>query len=300
MKAACPACGSPAKQGKPAFLVASGDIRREVVCLACHARVVPLVVLEDRRHTRAVLAPFAVHLRKLAAAYKLNDDARAEGLLQAADILDEGRAVDVAAVFDLPPGFQSPAEARLAPKAKPQPKPAGKPANGSGSAGWLVDAAKFAATLTSYQRALLRVLKQHGRVNRAQLALIAGYSPNSGSFTEALALLRSQGLLDGLALTPAGQAAAGSVEPLPTGQGLVRYWCERVGAYAGTLLQVIVTAYPESLTREELADRAGYHTSGSFTEAIAKLRKLDLITARGLRASEALMGGVRLVERSLS
>lgn len=150
--------------------------------------------------------------------------------------------------------------------------------------------------LTSYQRALLRVLKQHRSVNRAQLALIAGYSPNSGTFTEALAVLRAAGLLQGLSLTPAGEMAAGSVEALPTGEGLVRYWCERVGEYAGTLLQVLVTAYPSELSREELAERTGYRLSGTFTEQIAKLRKLGLITKRGLRVSDSLVGGISLME----
>ncbi len=63
------------------------------------------------------------------------------------------------------------------------------------------------------------------------------------------------------------------------------------------MLQILATAYPGELERDELAKRAGFSAgSGSFTEALAKLRKLDLITGRGLRASESLMGSVRLTE----
>lgn len=183
-------------------------------------------------------------------------------------------------------GASSPSAPSTMSKTLKASKTRAKAANGAADVG----------SLTSYQRALLRVLKQHRNVNRHQLALIAGYSPNSGTFTEALAVLRAAGLLERLALTPAGELAAGAVEALPTGEGLVHYWCERVGDYAGTLLQVLVTAYPSELARDELAERAGYRTSGTFTEQIATLRKLDLITKRGLRASESLMGSVRLIE----
>jgi hypothetical protein len=62
-------------------------------------------------------------------------------------------------------------------------------------------------------------------------------------------------------------------------------------------LQIVVTAYPGELAREELAGRAGFSSgSGSFVAALAKLRKLDLLTRRGLRASETLMASVRLTE----
>ena len=56
------------------------------------------------------------------------------------------------------------------------------------------------------------------------------------------------------------------------------------------VLKVLTDAYPQALTAEEVAERAGYEAAGGgFRNALGKLRTLELITGRGeLRASEEL------------
>lgn len=151
--------------------------------------------------------------------------------------------------------------------------------------------------LTPCARALLTVLLQRGSANRKQLAVMSGYSVTSGGFAQALAQLRNAGLLDGGAsgfvpVLPQAERALGHVEPLPRGPALLEYWSERVGPCASAILERVVTEYPKSVDRTELASTTGYSaSSGGFASALAQLRTLALLD--GFRASDALMSAVR-------
>lgn len=263
------------------LLTASGALVPARVCADCASRAVRIVIVDERARRRSVFEPYAAHLKRLAKAYDMNGDGRALGLLQAAELLEAGRIEPT----------EEPAP-KLGPRERrPPPAANGAPPRPTSVA---VD------ELTSYQRALLHVLKRYGQMGRSELAFLAGYSPTSGSYNKALGLLRASGLLSGLSLTAAGDAAAAAaaVDVLPEGGDLVQFWCERVGEYAGTLLQIIVTEHPGALTRDELAERAGYSdTSGSFNKKLGKLRKLDLVARRALRASDALMAAVALSKK---
>lgn len=143
----------------------------------------------------------------------------------------------------------------------------------------------------------LRVLSLRGPLSRTELAIRAGYAVDSGGYAVALANLRARGALstergDVCKLTGEGLALAMSipVEPRAVGNPL-EFWCGRVGACASAILQTLVTAYPETLERTDLANRAGYSAeSGGFAVALAKLRRLELVD--GLRASGSLMAAV--------
>ncbi len=168
-------------------------------------------------------------------------------------------------------------------------KPAGKPPVPA-AAGTAWDG------LGKAERALLSVLAQHpqGRT-KVQLALLTGYSVKSSSLTNALGALRSQGLVDRgtpIRIAPAGQQlAAGRVEPLPTGRALYEHWAGQLGRAERAVLDALVEAWPDELSKAALAERSGYSaTSSSLSNALGKLRSLELVD--GWAASAALMEAI--------
>jgi hypothetical protein len=148
------------------------------------------------------------------------------------------------------------------------------------------------------ERKFLTVLaqRQEKRTTRNQVAIFAGYSSKSGHVDNTLGALRSaghaQGGADDVRITEAGLAALGDFDPLPTGEELRRYWLEHAGGKAErAMLEVILKAYPEPLTRNEVAEAANYSTdSGHVDNTLGRLRSLDLIQGPGsaIRASEEL------------
>lgn len=150
------------------------------------------------------------------------------------------------------------------------------------------------AGLSECEHAILRVLVARGKPStRAQVAILSEYSARSGSFAQALAALRDVGYMTGssnaLEATLDGRKIIGHVPPLPTGRQALEHWRVKLGECEGAILQVLAQAYPAEVDRERLASSTGYSArSGSFAQALAKLRKLELVD--GFRASSALMG----------
>lgn len=148
------------------------------------------------------------------------------------------------------------------------------------------------------ERKFLTVLaqRQGKRTTRNQVAIFAGYSSTSGHVDNTLGALRSAGLAEGggedVRITEAGLAALGDFDPLPTGEDLRRYWLEHAGGKAErAMLEVILKAYPATLTRDEVAEAASYNvTSGHVDNTLGRLRSMDLIQGPGsaIRASEEL------------
>lgn len=87
------------------------------------------------------------------------------------------------------------------------------------------------------------------------------------------------------AITPHGESERGSDwKPLPTGEAAVRYWAQKEGKAAGCILEAVYEAHTRGaggLTKQELAERAGYAADGGgFNNALSKLRTLELIEGR--------------------
>jgi uncharacterized protein len=82
--------------------------------------------------------------------------------------------------------------------------------------------------------------------------------------------------------------ALGEYEPLPSGQALIDHWRGQLGKAERAILDAVIEAYPNSLTKEEVASRANYEASGGgFNNALGKLRTLELINGRGeLKATD--------------
>lgn len=170
-----------------------------------------------------------------------------------------------------PPSPQAPRKPAAPPRSAPQP-----------SAETIL-ASSGDAALGKAQRAILTVLAQFpdGRTKR-QLAMLAGYSPNSGGFNGTLASLRSSGLIergDPIFITDAGRTALGDWEPLPAGAGLIDYWLTRLSKAEAAILRLLLDSWPAPMSKDGIAAAAGYSAnSGGFNGALARLRTLQLIT----------------------
>lgn len=149
--------------------------------------------------------------------------------------------------------------------------------------------------LPKAERKVLTALAQYpdGRT-KTQVAVLGAYAVTGGGFNNALGALRSKGFIEGsgdrLQITSAGLTALGQFEPLPTGAALLEHWLPQLGKAERAALETLATVYPRALTKDDLAERAGYEASGGgFNNALGRLRTLELIT-RGteIRASEDL------------
>lgn len=138
--------------------------------------------------------------------------------------------------------------------------------------------------LSKSQGAIMGVLAAHGPlVEKARLALIAGYSASGGGFNNALGALRTAGLIDGsdpISLTDAGLQLMVDVPALPTGQALLQHWLGHSSMTKATkaILQALAD-HGGSLSKTDLAAHAGYEESGGgFNNALGSLRTLGLIS----------------------
>jgi uncharacterized protein len=149
--------------------------------------------------------------------------------------------------------------------------------------------------LASGERRILTALAQYpeGRT-KVQVALLTGYAATGGGFSNYLGALRSRGLIEGaadrLSITESGIHMLGSWEPLPTGSALIDYWRGRLGKAERLILETLAQEYPDALTKDEVAAKAGYEANGGgFNNALGRLRTLELVQGRGeLRASDNL------------
>lgn len=142
--------------------------------------------------------------------------------------------------------------------------------------------------LTPPQQRILDALAEFGAmglkdVSRANVAVWADQSPRSSGFANNLGRLRSEGLIDypaqgSVQLTEAGRRQARAVRPPASDAELHEAWYRKLTRPQGNILRELVRSYPGSLTREELAQRAGQSvTSSGFANNLGALRSLGLI-----------------------
>ncbi len=145
------------------------------------------------------------------------------------------------------------------------------------------------------RRMMIALAQRPQGLSAQQIGVRAGLSSKSGTFTTYLARARSAGWIDGtkgqLIITPKGLSALGDWDPLPTGSALLQHWLSQLGdSGASRMLHALADSYPNSLSKQELAEAAGMTgNSGTFTTYLARLRSLELVEGRGeLRASDEL------------
>lgn len=147
------------------------------------------------------------------------------------------------------------------------------------------------------ERLILTALAQYpkGR-SKVQVAILTGYAVGGGGFSNAVSSLRTKGFLEGdaarLVITSGGIATLGDYDRLPHGHELLQHWLSQLGKAERKALETLAEAYPRTLSKAQLANRAGYEANGGgFNNALSRLRTLELIAGRAeLKASDALFG----------
>jgi hypothetical protein len=128
-----------------------------------------------------------------------------------------------------------------------------------------------------------------GECERNQVALFSDASPTSSTYGNNVSDLRVAGLIDypvkgKLQLTDAGRAIAIPESVFKSVDELHQRWIQKLGPTRGKLLEVLIAAYPDPLTRTELADAVvaaggkASPTSSTFGNNVSDLSTLGLVT----------------------
>lgn len=154
------------------------------------------------------------------------------------------------------------------------------------------------AGLAKGEKAMLEALALHHPtpLTRDDLGVLSGYSANSGTFSNYIGKLRSLQLVtpgSPVQLTPEGvTATAGLVADAPkTNQEVIALWQGKLAKGERVMLDVLLKAHPNTVTRDELGERSGYSAnSGTFSNYIGRLRSLSLVdnVGREIRAGAVL------------
>lgn len=132
---------------------------------------------------------------------------------------------------------------------------------------------------------MLRALATHRVLTRTTLGHLAHLSPTSGTFSNYLSKGRVSGLWEvrGSEIEITGDGLREALEaggPAEIGDPL-EYWCSHLTGAASDMLREIVQAGDAGVGRDELARAVGLSpSSGTFSNYLSKLRKLQLITRK--------------------
>ena len=131
---------------------------------------------------------------------------------------------------------------------------------------------------------------------RAQIGMLAGLTPTSGTFSSYLSALRTEDLIvesdRGIELSEAGLDLVGHVPPAKTGDELADLWKPRFKAGGRRMFDALIQ-FPDGLSRAELAAEAGLENgSGTYSSYLSSLRRAGVI--------EETDGHVKLREEFLS
>jgi hypothetical protein len=169
--------------------------------------------------------------------------------------------------------------ARIAPESKQAHRPEGR----NGDEGRKVDA------LNSRQLDILSALARFNAIGRTTvdkkwIAALAQVSHTSGAFGNNLGALRSAGYIEypqagAVSLTPAGREIAPEVDAPASAQEMLDQCKAIVSKPAGAILQVLADAYPDTLAKNDIAEKSGVSpTSGAFGNNLGALRSAGMIS----------------------
>jgi len=118
--------------------------------------------------------------------------------------------------------------------------------------------------------------------SRVQVATVARYSAAGSAFKNPLSALKTAGLVDypngNVSLTVKGLASANPPATMPTSEELHRQLQGILKGPEWKILAVAIEAFPNAITREELASRSNYSADGSaFKNPLSHLRTLGLV-----------------------
>lgn len=153
-------------------------------------------------------------------------------------------------------------------------------------------------TLRLGERRMLDVLCRWypARLTKAQLATLSRLRVTSGTFSAYYGTLKRANLIDeasnGIQVSELGLYVHGGIKSVPqTTEEIIQMWRGSLRAGERKLLDILVEAYPGSMSKEELAERADLTAnSGTFGAYLGTLRRNGLAETRDgkVKAGEVL------------
>jgi len=226
--------------------------------------------------------------------FRFQDGAHQKALQRISEIAQKALGGNAAPAGVVQEPSQRDASAAPAPRVREKKDRAGMPVNLTHHAP--------AGDVTAPQQKILDVLAQleaYGieQADKAMVAAHAGVSPTSGGYFNNLGRLRSGSLIDypapgKVALTLLGRARATPPNEAPTLAELHESWMRILPAPQAAILRVLIEAYPNAITKDDLADRVGVsRTSGGYFNNLGRLRTLGAIEypARGQVIAAAIL-----------
>ena len=141
-------------------------------------------------------------------------------------------------------------------------------------------------SLRAGERKILAVLARHYpmKVTRAQLGALSGYAASGGTFGNYLSTLKRHGYVTEpspgeITIAPAGLTYLNIEKPEPqTRAAFLDMWQEALRLGERKMLDALLAAYPDALSREELSVQADMAvTSGTFGNYLSTLKRNGLI-----------------------
>lgn len=136
---------------------------------------------------------------------------------------------------------------------------------------------------------MLQTLAQYYpmKLTRTQLGTLSNFSAKGGTFGNYLSTLKREGLVmevnRELKVSQAGFDWLGIAPSRPqTSAERLAVWRSVLRAGERKMLDALVAVYPQSLSRQELGQEAGYEaTGGTFSNYLSTLRRNDLVEVQG-------------------
>lgn len=143
------------------------------------------------------------------------------------------------------------------------------------------------------------------RLTKAQWATVAHMKHTGGTWSTYLGEIRRAGLIDenptGFTLTQAGWDYLGTRPEPMTAHQLQQHYLNILRAGAARMLQAVIDAHPDGLTKAQLADASGVTASGgTFSTYLGELRRNGLVEQRDdqIVATDILMYGANTTVRT--
>lgn len=141
--------------------------------------------------------------------------------------------------------------------------------------------------LTTMQHKLLTVLAENpAGLTKTQILIHADYR-SSGPISMCFAQMSRDGWMQpggqGFQITPLGRSIVGPITPLPKGYDLRQFLMAgtKLSTMEKALLNQAFEAYPNSITKGAILERAHYKSSGPVSMAFAKLTRINYLIAAG-------------------
>lgn len=140
-------------------------------------------------------------------------------------------------------------------------------------------------TITGPQQRVLDALAWLERLGlegeRVRVGFLSGYR-RGGRFSDVVSSCRTSGLIDYprsgvIELTPEGRALATPLDIPATTGSIQAAVMARLNGPQRRVLQPLIDAYPEEVSREELAPASGYQLGGRFADVVSSVKTLGLI-----------------------